>query len=83
MQRLYLIPSVISWTGSFFSDQQIGLALDSERESLQQVNTGMPQGSPISPILFLIYLRFLFITIQQKHPDTTTPNYIDDAACLF
>ena len=82
MRRLYPPPSVISWTDSFLSDRQSGLAFDSERESPQPVNTGIPQGSSISPILFLIYLRFLFTTIQQKHPETATPSYIDDVACL-
>ena len=82
MQRLHLHPAVIKWTDSFLSDRQIGLAFDGERENLQPVNTGIPQGSPISPILFLIYLRFLFTTIKQQHPGTTTPNYIHDVACL-
>ena len=62
--------------------RQIALAFEDERENLQPVNTGIPQGSSISPILFLIYLRFLFTTIQQQHPRTTTPSYIDDVACL-
>ena len=82
MQRLHLYPAVIKWTDSFLSDRQIGLAFDGERENLQPVNTGIPQGSPISPILFLIYLWFLFTTIKQQHPGTTTPGYIDDVACL-
>jgi hypothetical protein len=71
MQRLHLHPAVIRWTDTFLSDRQIGLAFDGERESLQPVNTGIPQGSPISPILFLIYIRFLlppFNTTTQKQP---------------
>ena len=82
MQHLHLHPAVIRWTDSFLSNRQIGLAFDGVREDLQPVNTGIPQGSPISPILFLIYLRFLFTTIQQKHLKTTTRCYIDDVACL-
>src|SRR6266705_2893381 len=82
MKRLHLDPAVIRWTDSFLSHRQIGLAFDGEREDLQSVNTGIPQGSPISPILFLIYLRFLFTTIQERHPNTATPSYIDDVACL-
>ena len=64
MQHLHLRPAVIRWTDSFLSNRQIGLAFDGERADLQPVNIGIPQGSPISPILFLIYLRFLFTTIQ-------------------
>jgi hypothetical protein len=82
MRRLHLHPAVIRWTDTFLSDRQIGLAFDGEREDLKPVSTGIPQGSPISPILFLIYLRFLFSTIHEKHPETATPSYIDDVACL-
>ena len=82
MQHLHLHPTFIKWTDSLLSNRQIRLAFDGEREDLQPVNTGIPQVSPISPILFLIYLRFLFTTIQQKHPKTTTHSYIDDVACL-
>ena len=82
IQHLHLHPAVIRRTNSFLSNRQIGLVFDGERDDPQPVNTGIPQGSPISPILFLIYLRFLFTTIQQKHPKTTTPSYIDDVTCL-
>ena len=82
MQRLHLHPAVIRWTDTFLSNRQIGLAFDGERENLQPVNTGIPLGSPVSPILYLIYLRFLITTIRQQHPATTTPSYIDDVACL-
>ena len=82
MRRLHLDPAVIGWTDTFLSDRQIGLAFDGEREHLKPVNTGITQGSPISPNLILIYLRFHFTTNQNKHPDTATPSYIDDVACL-
>ena len=82
MQRLHLHPAIIRWTDTLLSDRQIGLAFDGERENLQPVSTVIPQGSPISPIHFLIYLRLLFRTIQQNHPATTTPSYTDDVACL-
>ena len=82
MKRLHLHSSVIRWTDSSPSHRQTGLAFGCERENLQPVNTGMPQESPISPVLFLTYLRFLFITIQHKHPHIATPSYVDDVARL-
>ena len=82
MQRLHLHPAIIRWTDTFLSNRQIGLVFDAERENLQLINTGIPQGSPNSPILFLIYLRIPSTTIQLQHPRTTTPSYIDDVACL-
>ncbi|CUS06712.1 unnamed protein product, partial [Tuber aestivum] len=40
---------------SFLSKRQLGLAFDGQRQPLLPGNTGIPQGSPISPILFLFY----------------------------
>jgi hypothetical protein len=40
--------------------------------------TGIPQGSPASPILFLLYLRPLFDSLQLHHPNILSPSYIDD-----
>ena len=37
---------------------QIALAFDAEEENLESVETGIPQGFPTSPILFIIYFTF-------------------------
>ena len=42
------------------SDRKIALAFDAETGPETAIEVGIPQGSPISPILFLIYIRFLF-----------------------
>src|ERR1700709_1703139 len=36
------------------------LVFEGKIESFKPINTSIPQGSPISPILFLIYIRDLF-----------------------
>lgn len=83
MQKLHLHPAVIRSRDSFLSNWQIGLAFDGERENVQPVNTGIFLGSPISPISFHIYLRFLFTTIEHQHQGTTTHRDINDVACLI
>ena len=35
-----------------------------------------------SPILFLFYIRDLFYTLNESHPDVTSPSYIDDIALV-
>ena len=61
----------------------VALAFDGEKEEMQSVETGIPQGSPISPILFLIYIRPLFDRLKNKFPALGTPSYIDDVGLVY
>lgn len=69
--------SLCSWVASFLSDRKLKLSFNNHSESPQPISTGIPQGSPISPILFLIYIRNLF-----KDTDVTVLSYIDDIALV-
>ena len=44
----------------------VSLAFDGQIESQKPVETGIPQGSPTSPILFLLYLAPLFKLLDQN-----------------
>ena len=73
MKDLGLPVSLLSWTKSFLSHRKIQLSFDGQKEQFCQVETGIPQGSPVSPILFLIYIRNLF----QSH-SVKILSYVDD-----
>ncbi len=71
--NLKLPISLIYWISSFLEDRILRLAFDSNIEEFRAIETGIPQGSPISPILFLIYIRDLF-----KSNTVYYLSYIDD-----
>ena len=75
--NLKLPISLISWTSSFLEDRILRLAFDNNIEEFKPINTGIPQGSPISPILFLIYIRDLFKLDLVYHL-----SYIDDITLI-
>ena len=74
--------SLVTWTDHFMSNRKIALAFDGEREEMETVETGIPQGSPTSPILFLIYLKPLFNKLNAIHPSLKVPSYMDDVALV-
>ena len=76
---LGLPPSLISWVSSFLRDCTLRLSFNGHIEGFSIVDIGIPQGSPISPILFLIYIRDLFPKIG---PSISTWSYINNIALV-
>lgn len=73
LKDLKLPTNLISWIKSFLSNRYLRIAFDGEMEEFLSTEAGIPQGSPISPILFLIYIRVLF-----KSTGVTHLSYVDD-----
>ena len=80
MYKLQLSKEIQSWTEFFLQKRKAGLAFDEEKQDIQDIEIEIPQGSSISPILFLIYIRFLFSKIKVKFSQVQKPSYIDDVA---
>jgi hypothetical protein len=60
----------------------MAVSFDGRTDVQRPVATGIPQGSPVSPILFLLYLRPLFDSLQLHHPSIWSLSYIDDVALV-
>ena len=69
---------LISWTSSFLTDQKVQLVIDGYENREREIETGIPQGSPVSPILFLIYISGVFDQVTKTCPLVTSLSFIDD-----
>jgi ribonuclease HI len=58
------------------------LCFDSFKSNTFSISTGIPQGSPLSPILYLFYNADLLETCADPTTGTSTIGYIDDVAIL-
>jgi len=59
-------PYLIQWIGSFLRDRTCRLIFQGSRRSFSLVSVGIPQGSPISPLLFVIYVSSLHLEIPRS-----------------
>ena len=68
--------NVLRWVNSFCSDRSACIRLDGTTSQTFPILCGLPQGSPISPILFLLYVE-PFLKLSNRRF-----GYADDG-CLF
>jgi ribonuclease HI len=82
MRTLRLDEDLIGWTQSFLSDRQVALVIDGFLNPKRKIRSGIPQGSPVSPILFLIYLSALFAEVEARIPAVMSLCFVDDLAFI-
>lgn len=69
-------PEVVGWVRSFCAGRQARIRLDGYTSAPFPLQCGLPQGSPVSPILFLLYMAPLIRLTGGRF------GYADDAAIL-
>lgn len=56
---------LVSWVRSFLADRKCRLIFQGSPNIFLPVQVGTPQGSPVSPVLFVIYVSVLHMPIPQ------------------
>lgn len=82
MEAAGLDYDLIRWTLSFLTDRRVSLVIDGYKASEQPIDSGLPQGSPVSPILFLIYIWGVFQAIERQVPGIKALSYADDIGLI-
>jgi ribonuclease HI len=80
--RMRTMPTYLrTWVRAFNTDRRLGFALDARNEEPQPFRCGLPQGSPVSPVLFLIYANAALERSNRAGGFTDT-SYVDDVSVV-
>jgi ribonuclease HI len=60
------------------TDRRVKLVLDGQVGDPNVVDTGVPQGSPAAPILFITYLSGIFDEVEKAAPGVSGLSFVDD-----
>jgi retron-type reverse transcriptase len=74
-------PWAARWVRSFLTGRTASLLFDGESTPPRSVTAGVPQGSPLSPILFLLYTASLYTKLQE-HRGLIAVGFADDLNLL-
>ena len=80
LQYYHLDETVISWLRSYLADRSTFVAVGSAKSSIRKVRYGVPQGSVLGPLLFLIYTNEFSLCIED---DLCINPCHDDGRTLF
>ena len=67
------------WFKSYLSDRTQYVTINNERSEIQTIKYGVPQGSILGPLLFLIYINDLSRSIKNSK----IHHFADDANLLY
>ena len=64
-------------------DKRVELIINEYINPKMIINIGIPQNSPVSPILFLIYISGMFKEVKKKIPQITYLFFIDNLGFII
>lgn len=70
--------NIVKWTESMVNERVTYITLEGERSRPIRRNTGIPQGSPLSPILYLFYNADLLDITNKPSLRVSSSGFIDD-----
>jgi hypothetical protein len=60
MVQVGMAGNIVRWVDSFLSDRRVMLVIDIRTSETRDIQAGLPQGSPVLPVLFILPVSAMF-----------------------
>lgn len=64
-------------------ERRVSLVVDSHQSTKEEVETRVSQGSPVSPVLFVIYLGWVFKEVENEVEECVAMLFADQCGWLL
>ena len=78
---LGLSPAVISWCQNYLNDRKQSVKINEIVSETASISYGVPQGSILGPLLYIIYVNDVFMQFSKDDPNILL--YADDTVLYF
>ena len=73
---------LVRWTDSFMRDRRVVMSVDGRGDDAREATTGLPQGSPVSPVLFAIYIAETHEAVESQVEECQRISFVDGVTWL-
>jgi hypothetical protein len=82
MEEMGFEADLVRWVESCMEERKVIISMGRKEEDSMDVEMGVPQGSPVSPVLFVIYISGLFGRVEEKEKECESDgiSFVDDVA---
>ena len=81
LEKYGLCPAVISWCKNYLTDRKQTVKINEIVSEAANVSYGVPQGSILGPLLYIIYVNDVFMQFNNDDPNILL--YADDTVLYF
>jgi exonuclease III len=82
LRKRRIPPIIIDWVTSFLQDRETRIRLFEGESQWFEIATGIPQGSPVCPILFLFFVADLLDATNNEALRLSSSGFVDDINVL-
>jgi hypothetical protein len=83
MVQVGIAGNTVRWVDSFLSNRRAMLVIDGRMSETRDIQAGLPQGSPVSPVLFILSISALFQWLEDRHSALQAISFVDDIGLVI